>query len=66
MRTDCDYWLCDYRLHDGKAVSGKLRPMSNDSCEMTYKTVGDAAHHFGVADKGLSMLHLKLDLQLEA
>jgi hypothetical protein len=38
--------------------------MSNDSCEMTYKTVDDAAYHFRVADKGLSVLHLRIDLQL--
>lgn len=31
---------------------------------MTYKTVDDVAYYFGVADKGLSVLRLRIDLQL--
>jgi hypothetical protein len=38
--------------------------MSNNSCEITYKTVDDMAYHFGVANKGLNVLHLRIDLQL--
>ena len=46
----------EYRLQVG--------PTSNSSCEMTFKAVDYAAHHFGVADEGVSVLHLRIDLQL--
>jgi hypothetical protein len=46
-------------------TSYKSQPTSNGSSEMTYKAVDYLAYHFGVADKGVSVLHLKIDLQLD-
>jgi hypothetical protein len=36
--------------------------MSNGSCEMTYKVADYTALHIGVADEGVSVLHLSIDL----
>jgi hypothetical protein len=39
-------------------------PTSNGSYKMTSKSVDFMAHHFGVADEGVSALHSRIDLQL--
>jgi hypothetical protein len=57
----CIKTLLGFCWVDSWDTSCELQPTSNDSCEMTYKTVDDAAYHFGVADKGLSVLHLRID-----
>jgi hypothetical protein len=35
---------------------------SNSNCEMTFKAADYAAYHFGVADEGVSVLDLQVDL----
>ena len=54
----------DVRQVDSWDTSCELRPTSNGSREVTYKTVDDAAHYFGVADEVVSMSHLRADLRL--
>jgi hypothetical protein len=38
--------------------------MSNSSCEITFKAVDYTAYYFRVADKRVSVLHLRINLQL--
>jgi hypothetical protein len=45
-------------------TSYKSQPTSNGSSEMTYEAVDYVAHHFEVADEGVGVLHLWIDLQL--
>jgi hypothetical protein len=44
-------------------TSNKSQPTPNGSSEITYKAVDYAAHHFKVADEGVGVLHIRVDLQ---